>query len=107
MIFTGHGCTACAPISTEECGGSETVYANDIGVSHDGACIVCHTVPLMGTDDCVTHCPKVNEGSPNVFVENIPLARVYDSADGGWIVQGSPNVYANDHIDRGRGASPC
>lgn len=95
MIVTGHGCTGAAPISTAACGGSETVFANSIGVSHDGACIVCHTVPLG--DDCVSHCPAVNEGSPTVFVETIPLARRLDSADAGYIDAGSPNVFANEY----------
>ena len=91
-ISTGHSCDSTAPIESGDSGGSETVFANGIGVSHRNASISPHTI--RSGDSCVNHSAVVNQGSGTVYVEGIPLARVTDSADAGEIIQGSPDVYS-------------
>ena len=45
-------------------------------------------------DFCVGHPANINMGSTNVFVQGIPMARVGDSTDLGYMIQGAPNVFA-------------
>jgi hypothetical protein len=37
----------------------------------------------------------LNAGSPNVKISGIPWGRVTDSADAGFMIRGSLNVFAN------------
>lgn len=87
-ITTGHGCDGTAQIRGTE---QNSVYINGILASVKGDIIAPHTI-LVG-DVCVPHTAYVNEGSSTVFFENIPAARIGDSADGGQIITGSDNVF--------------
>lgn len=86
---TGHGCDA----TTTVVGPSTDVFANGLGVERKGDPTAPHTIPSGPV--CVPHSAVINVGSPNVYVNNIPCARVGDSTDGGAITAGSPNVFAN------------
>lgn len=86
---TGHDCD----VTTTVVAPSTNVFANGLGVERQGDPTAAHTI-LVG-DSCVPHGAVINVGSPNVFVNNIPCARVGDSTDGGAITAGSPNVFAN------------
>lgn len=89
QINTGHGCDGTSTIAE----GSPNVFANNIGVARQGDAIAPHTIPAGPI--CVGHSAVINSGSPDVFVNNIPMARVNDSADQGFITEGSPDVFAN------------
>jgi uncharacterized Zn-binding protein involved in type VI secretion len=43
---------------------------------------------------CKAHKANVNMGSTSVFVQGIPMARVGDSTDLGFMIRGAPNVFA-------------
>lgn len=89
---TGHGCTSVTTI-TGPTGASANVFANNIPVECQGNPTVVHT--FGGRRCSASHTAAINVGSGNVFVANTPLARVGDSTDGGAILSGSPNVFAN------------
>ena len=89
---TGHGCTGVTTI-TGPTGAGAKVYANNIPVECKGNPTVVHT---YGGKNCsASHTASINVGSGNVFVANIPIARIGDSTDGGSIISGSGNVFAN------------
>lgn len=89
---TGHGCTGVTTI-TGPTGAGARVYANNIPVECQGNPTVVHS---FGGKNCsAQHAAVINVGSGNVFVSNIPLARIGDSTDSGAIISGSPNVFAN------------
>jgi hypothetical protein len=89
---TGHGCDGTTTI-TGPTGAGAGVYANNIAVECKGNPTSAHTI-LSGTI-CVPHSAVINAGSGNVFVGGVAIARVGDSTDGGAIISGSPNVFAN------------
>ena len=89
---TGHGCDGTTTIA----GSSLNVYMGGIKVAIKGNALAGHTIPAGVPPVCVDHPgQKVNVGSANVFVNNIPIARVGDSADGGAIINNFRNVFAN------------
>jgi uncharacterized Zn-binding protein involved in type VI secretion len=87
-ISTGHGCDSTTTLT----GPSNNVFANTIGIERQGDPTVIHR--LTGPGCSVTHAAEVNAGSGSVFVNNKPIARIGDSADDGFIISGSPNVFA-------------
>jgi uncharacterized Zn-binding protein involved in type VI secretion len=89
---TGHGCDSTTTI-TGPTGAAANVFANSIAVECKGNPTAAHTIP--SGRNCVSHPAVINVGSSNVFVANIPIARVGDSTDGGAITAGSPTVFAN------------
>lgn len=89
-LSTGHGCTGVTTLASHA--QSPTVYANNLPCAVPGAPTVVHTIGGI----CVPHVAQLNAGSHNVFTENKPQGRVTDSADAGAMIDGSPNVYAND-----------
>ena len=93
---TGHGCNATTTIATSTIAEAAKVKVNGKIVAIKGNPLADHTIPFGVPPVCVDHPgQKVNVGSPNVFVNNIPIARVGDSADGGAIVSKAGNVAAN------------
>jgi uncharacterized Zn-binding protein involved in type VI secretion len=89
---TGHGCDATTTIT----GPSTDVFANSIGIERKGDPVSPHTIPAGPV--CVDHSAIINVGSPTVFVNGKPLARVGDSTDGGAITAGSPNVFSGTFV---------
>jgi len=85
---TGHGCTGTSTIAE----GSDTVFAEGIGVSRTGDMSVAHAFPLGGI--CVPHVVPISGGSATVFADGRPLARVTDAIDSGQIVDGADAVFA-------------
>ncbi len=93
LAATGHSCTAVIGcIAT-----ARTVFANDRTVLRPGDRLLPHTILVCTADGCfcTSHGAIVKRGSPTVFAENKPIARKFDSADRGKMIQGSPNVFAN------------
>jgi len=88
-LSTGHGCTGSTTLSSH--GHDGTVTANGIPIAVVGAPTVVHTIG----PPCVPHSANLNAGSPNVFINGIPVGRVGDSADAGSMSSGSPDVFAN------------
>lgn len=85
-ICTGHGCWPPRPNDQA----SEDVFINNLGAHRVG--------DHWETHCCGPACHDSNqaEGSPNVFVNGQPLARIGDPiACGSANAQGSPNVFAN------------
>ena len=86
-LCTGHGCWPSRPNATA----SGNVFVNNKG-SHrvsDGWEVHC-----CGP---ACHASSQASGSPNVFANNLPHARVGDSvACGSTNMTGSPNVFIND-----------
>lgn len=85
---TGHGCDSVSTVI----GPSSNVFANSKGVERKGDPVAPHTIPSGRS--CVPHSAVINVGSSTVYVNNIPIARVGDSTDGGSITAGSNNVFA-------------
>ena len=74
--------------------GQSSVYADGILVGVVGGSFATHT--RGSTTHFVNIQRKVSSGSPNVFVENQPLARSGDSvADGDECLGSSSDVFAN------------
>ncbi len=84
-LCTGHGCWGSRPNDSA----SGDVFANDLGTHRVGDHWKTHCC-----DTC--HDGSQSSGSPNVFVNGKPFARVGDSISCGSSNQtGSPNVFAN------------
>jgi len=89
---TGHGCTGTTTI-TGPTGAAAKVFANGIPIECVGNPTVVHS---YGGKNCsASHAAAINAGSSNVFVGGVGVARVSDSTDGGAILSGSGNVFAN------------
>lgn len=89
---TGHGCDGVTTI-TGPTGAGANVFANSIPVECQGNPTVVHR---YGGKNCsAQHSASINAGSPNVFVGGVAVARIGDSTDGGAILSGSGNVFAN------------
>ena len=90
---TGHLCDAFIGVIAS----CRTVFANGIRVARPPDPLKPHTIPAPCPPGpcCINHPAVINRGSPNVFAERIPIARKFDSADKGYMVQGSRNVFAN------------
>ena len=93
---TGHGCDGTTTIATSTIAEAAKVKVNGIIVAIKGNPLAGHTIPNTAIPPvCIPHPgTKVNVGSANVLVNNIPIARVGDSADGGAIINNSRNVFA-------------
>lgn len=89
-LSTGHGCAGSTTLAGANQG---SVLANNILVAVVGAPTVAH--PFPPSPPCAPHVANLNAGSPNVFVEGIPVGRIGDSADAGAMTSGSPDVIAN------------
>jgi uncharacterized Zn-binding protein involved in type VI secretion len=89
---TGHGCDGTTTV-TGPTGAVAKVYANDIAVECKGNPTAAHTI--NSGNNCVPHGAVINVGSGNVFVGEVPVARVGDSTDGGKITAGSGTVFIN------------
>jgi len=89
-LSTGHGCVGSTTLASANQG---SVFVNGILAAVVGAPTVAHPVPP--DPPCAPHVANLNAGSPNVFIEGIPVGRVGDSADAGAMTSGSPNVFAN------------
>jgi len=89
-LSTGHACAGSTTLASANQG---SVFVNGILAAVVGAPTVAH--PFPPAPPCVPHVANLNAGSPNVFIEGIPVGRVGDSADAGAMTGGSPNVFAN------------
>jgi len=89
-LSTGHGCVGSTTLASANQG---SVFVNGILAAVVGAPTVAHPVPP--DPPCAPHVANLNAGSPNVFIEGIPVGRIGDSADAGAMTSGSPNVFAN------------
>jgi len=89
-LSTGHGCAGSTTLASANQG---SVFVNGILAAVVGAPTVAH--PFPPDPPCAPHVANLNAGSPNVFIEGIPVGRVGDSADAGAMTSGSPNVFAN------------
>jgi len=90
-LSTGHACTGTTTIASSATDG--TVKANSINIIVVGAPTVSR--PFPPNPPCAPHVANLNAGSPNVFVNSIPVGRIGDSADAGAMTSGSGNVFAN------------
>ena len=90
-LSTGHGCTGTTTLDNSN-QGVDNVYANNILISVEGADTVSHAFPP--DPPCTPHVAQLNTGSSTVFINNIKVGRIGDSADAGAMTTGSPNVYA-------------
>jgi hypothetical protein len=91
LAYTGlkHGCTPVAPaVATQG-----SVFANNKPILRQFDPLVPHTI-LVGIV-CKIHIALIWASSPNVFVKGRGVARKYDKADLGFMIMGSPNVFAN------------
>ena len=89
---TGHGCTSVTTV-TGPTGAGAKVFANGIPIECIGNPTAVHTINRGNS--CPPHTAAINAGSSNVFVGGIGVGRAGDSTDGGAIISGSPNVFAN------------
>jgi uncharacterized Zn-binding protein involved in type VI secretion len=92
LAATGHGCDSTAGVRASQF----SVFANGISILRPGDRLLPHTilVPCPPGVCCVGHPAKINAGSSSVFIGNVPVARIGDSADNSAMIQGSPNVFA-------------
>jgi uncharacterized Zn-binding protein involved in type VI secretion len=91
---TGHGCDATTTV-TGPTGAGANVFANKIAIECKGDPTAAHTIDAGPKQSCIDHPAAINEGSADVFIGGVPVARVGDSTDGGAITAGSGNVFAN------------
>ena len=92
-LSTGHGCDGSTTLASANQG---SVFVNGILAAVVGAPTVSHLLPNPSPPPaCIPHTANLNAGSPNVFIEGIPVGRVGDSADAGAMTSGSRNVFAN------------
>ena len=89
-LTTGHACT---PTTTLGGAAQSTVSANGILAAVVGAPTVAHPFPPL--PPCAPHVANLNAGSPNVFINGIPVGRIGDSADAGAMISGSGTVIIN------------
>jgi len=89
-LSTGHGCVGSTTLASANQG---SVFVNGILAAVVGAPTVAH--PFPPHPPCAPHVANLNAGSPNVFIEGIPVGRIGDSADAGSMTSGSSNVFAN------------
>ena len=90
-LSTGHICAGVTTLGSHAQDG--TVFANGINIAVRGAPTVPH--PFPPAPPCAPHVANLNTGSPNVFINGIPVGRIGDSADAGAMINGSPNVFVN------------
>ena len=94
LAKTGHGChTVIGVLATQF-----SVKANNKPILRPGDPCMPHTIPVCCPLRCVPHFAVVNMGSPTVFADRKPVARMLDSTDMGLLVMGSRNVFANGKV---------
>ncbi|OUV99828.1 MAG: hypothetical protein CBD16_07300 [Betaproteobacteria bacterium TMED156] len=88
----GDAVTNHTPCDSPQCQtGSQNVLANHISVHRVGDSNTDHGYIL-----CIPHSTNLTSGSPDVYVNNQPIARIGDDYSCGVKVNsGSPNVIAN------------
>lgn len=85
---SGHGCFPPTPAVA----GSGNVFIDKIPALRKGDAVAPH-----GCKDCPPHGRSVSGGSPTVFVNGKPLARVSDGIGcGGSVSAGSGTTFADD-----------
>lgn len=103
---SGHGCFP----STSAIAGSADVVIDGIAALRKGDAVAPH-----GCGQCVPHGRNVSGGSPSVFVNGRPLARVGDGVNcGGNVAVGSGTVIADELsrpamtvLSQALGVAPC
>jgi hypothetical protein len=90
-LSTGHGCDSTTTIASSN-QSTTNVYANGILIDVVGAPTVSH--PFPPNPPCAPHTAQLNAGSSSVFINNINVGRIDDSADAGAMTTGSPDVFA-------------
>ena len=90
LAATGHGCDPIVPVIAT----AQSVFINGIKVARPGDKLKPHKIQCNCPPCCCPHPANINQGSPTVFAERIPVARVGDSADSGAMATGSSNVFA-------------
>ena len=90
ILTTGHGCSSITAIALSNTDG--TVKVNSINVIVVGAPTVSHPAPP--NPPCPPHVRFLNVGSSTVRVNSIPVGRIGDWADQGFMLTGSSNVNA-------------
>ena len=85
--------TAHSPCSPGKCDmGSDNVIINGLNAFRVTDKDTPHGVPPF----CVPHVTPLSKGSPNVFVNGLPLGRIGDAFSCGiQVASGSPNVITN------------
>ena len=93
ILATGHGCDSLAPLLTPL---QSTVRVNGILASVVGTPVAPHTITNPSPPPvCIPHLNQIlNSGSATVRIQGIPVGRIGDSADQGFMLTGSPNVNA-------------
>ena len=93
LAYTGHGCTRVIPVKATQ----GSVFANGKPMLRPGDPLLPHTIPAPCPPGpcCIPHFHIVWGMSPNVFAEGRQVSRKGDGADGGAMIMGSPNVFAN------------
>lgn len=89
LAYTGHGCTRVIPVKATQ----RSVFANGKPMLRPGDPLLPHLI-RVGLF-CVWHLAVVWGSSPNVFADGRRVSRKGDGADGGFMLMGSPNVFAN------------
>lgn len=87
---TGHSCTSVIGVKAL----AKTVFVNGRPIARHRDPARPHTIRKGRR--CVRHSARVNRASTTVFAEGLGIARVRDSYDRGRMIQGSPNVLADD-----------
>jgi len=92
LAATGHGCSPVAPCIAS----ARSVFVNGIRVARRGDRIKPHFIENPDPPpECIPHDnAKINSGSRSVFAEGISVARRFDSADNGFMIGASRNVFA-------------
>jgi len=86
--FTGHGCSATAPVIASQFDVTSEGKPN----LRQGDKVAFHLIKVGKY--CVPHRARVNRGSRSVFVKGIPAARIGDSTDKGAMYKGATTVFA-------------
>jgi uncharacterized Zn-binding protein involved in type VI secretion len=89
LAYTGHGCTRAIPVKATQ----RSVFANGKPMLRPGDPLLPHLI-RVGLY-CYWHFAVVWGSSPNVYAQGRRVSRKYDSADRGFMIMGSPNVFAN------------
>ena len=89
-VITGHACDNVTV--TDQC--SSNVFVNGYGACRVGDNLHIHNINIHNV--CTPHTAQIIHGSNVVFVNGLPVARVWDRADHGYITSGSINVFAGD-----------
>lgn len=92
LAATGHACTKVIGCKATQ----RSVLANGSAVLRPGDPLLPHTILVCTADGCYCagHPAVIKSGSSTVFAEGRPVARRFDSADRGMMIQGSGDVFA-------------